>query len=149
MQERVESKHSPGIAQESDDRKNNVGLIYARSPRDGAFGAEIIEQQEKRDAGGQAKEKRDTYVNFGDDHQRPESGGVRNDDCVQNARIPGVAMDHRVFQKSRKFVRPRVPMIAKEETDSQINSGEHKQRLMRVSSLMAIHISILTLRCIP
>ena len=48
MQESVEAEHSPGVAEENDDREDDIGLIDSWSPRNGALRAEIIKQQKDR-----------------------------------------------------------------------------------------------------
>ena len=151
VQESIEAEYSTGVAEENDERKDDIGLIDSWSPRNGALCTEIIKQQKDRQARrqtrGQPKDKRDRDINLDDHNQRTEHGATRNDHCVEKTRVPGVAVCEGVFQKSSDLVRPRVAVITEEKTDSEINSGKCKEPFTAGRRSVVSHLSVVQNGC--
>lgn len=102
-------------------------MIDARAPREGPFGAHIIQKQKQRDTGressGETDHERDPDINLNDNDERAENRAVWPNEGIDEVLIPGITVLRREFKETGQFIRPCIPVIAKEETDSQINAG--------------------------
>ena len=103
------------------------------TPRQSTFGAHIIKKQKQRDAAresrGEANHERDPNIYLCNDNERPESRTVRGDEGVEKVLIPGITVLRSEFEETGQFIRPRITVIAKEETDTQIHAGQNEKPL--------------------
>jgi len=108
-------------------------LIDARAPRQRSFGAHIIKKQKQRDAAcesrGEPDHERDADIYLCNDNERPESRTVRDDKGIEKVLIPGITVLRSEFEETGQFIRLCVPVIAKEETDTQIHAGQNEKPL--------------------
>jgi len=108
-------------------------LIDARAPGQSSFGAHIIKKQKQRDAAresrGEADHERDPDINLSDDNDHPENRTVRDDERIEKVLIPGITVLRSEFEETGQFIRLRITVIAKEETDTQIHSGQNEKPL--------------------
>ena len=108
-------------------------MIDARAPRHSSFGAHIIKKQKQRDAAresrGEPDHERDPDIYLCDDNERPESRTVRGDEGIEKVLIPGITVLRSEFEETGQFIRPRITVIAKEETDTQIHAGQNEKPL--------------------
>ena len=113
-------------------------MIDARTPRHSAFGAHIIKKQKQRNAGrearGETDHERDPDINLGHDNNRAESRALWLDQGIEKVLIPGLAVLGRELEETGQFVRPRIAMIAKEESDPQIDARENEKQVPRIQS---------------
>jgi hypothetical protein len=108
-------------------------LIDARSPRQSPFGAHIIKKQKQRGAAcescGEPDHERDADIYLCDDNERSESRTVRGDEGIEKVLIPGITVLPSEFEETVQFIRLCIPVIAKEETDTQIHTGQNEKPL--------------------
>src|SRR4029077_9941167 len=139
----VDPKHATGVAEKDDEREDDIGLIDSRAPRHGSFGAHIIDEKKQRDAGGESRceadHERDPDVNLRDDDERAESCAVRDNHGAEQGLIPGIPVLEREFEETGEFVRLRIAVIAKKETDSQIHASENEKPLPVVRQVCRGH----------
>ena len=102
-------------------------MIDAGAPGQRTFRAHIIYEQKQRDAAcessSEADYERDPDIYLCDDNERSESRTVRDDEGIEKGFIPGITVLRSEFEETSQFIRPCITVIAKEETDTQINAG--------------------------
>ena len=129
----VDAQNATGVAKKDDEREDNIGLIDTRAPRYRPFGAHIIDEQKQGDTGGESRcepdHERDPDIDLCDDNERAESRTPRENDRTEQTLIPGVTVLEGEFEETSEFIRTRVAVIAKDETDSHIHAGENEQPL--------------------
>ena len=108
-------------------------MIDARTPGQSPFGAHIIKKQKQRDAAresrGKADHERDPDIYLRNDNERSESRTVRDDEGIEKVLIPRITVPRSEFEEAGQFIRPCIPVIAKEETDTQIHAGQNEKPL--------------------
>jgi hypothetical protein len=87
----------------------------------------MVKEQEQRDAAcesrGEADHERDPDIYLCDNNERSESRTVRDDEGIEKVLIPEITVFSGEFEETGQFIRLCSPVIAKEETNTQVHSG--------------------------